>query len=93
MTIYIGSRYEHSTIDFVSTSLGAPAYPIVFYTPRIPKAVIYTEHVYVLGERIDQIAYKYYNDSKFWQLILDLNPSIKDINNITPGTVLKIPNA
>lgn len=92
MTIYTGSRYEYASIDFVSTKEGSPAFPIVFYNSPYLTNVRYTEHTYKAGERIDQIAYRYYKDPKYWHTIMELNPEISDFNNIPVGTVLKIPN-
>jgi len=92
MTIYKGSRYEYSTIDFVSTTAGGQANPIVFYEFSTLGTLTYFEHQYVQGERLDQIANKYYKDSEYWWIIPEFNPQIVDFTDIPEGTVLKIPN-
>lgn len=92
MTIYKGSRYEYSTIDFVSNMVNGDANPIVFYSFTNIGTVTYYEHSYVQGERLDQIAYKYYKNSEFWWIIPEYNPHITDFTNIPIGTVIKIPN-
>jgi hypothetical protein len=92
MTIYKGSRYEYSTIDFVSKTLSGDANPIVFYGMSSFNKMTYYEHTYVQGERLDQIAYKYYKNPGYWWIIPEFNPQISDFTNIETGTVLKIPN-
>jgi hypothetical protein len=92
MTIYKGSRYEYSTIDYVSTKDGNPEEPIVFYTFSDIGLINYHEHHYMAGERLEQIAYKYYNNPEYWWVIPEYNPEILDFTNIKPNTILRIPN-
>lgn len=92
MTIYKGSRYENSTIDFFSVTDGGDLKPTVFYEFPNLGYVEYYEHTYQAGERLDSISYKYYKRSGFWWLIAVYNPQVSDFTNIAPGTVLKIPN-
>ena len=92
MAIFNGSRYEYSTIDFVSTVPNGDANPIVFYYMTKLGRVNYYEHIYVEGERLDQIANKYYTNPDYWWIIPEFNPQVKDFTNIPAGTVLKIPN-
>ena len=91
MTIYQGSRYEYSVIDFVSVYDDYNANPIVFYAFDELGTFSYTEHTYIQGERLDVIAYTYYRRPDMWWTILDHNPQITDPHNIKPGTVLRIP--
>jgi hypothetical protein len=92
MTIYKGSRYEYSTIDFVATSAKKDANPIVFYNITHFDKLTYYEHSYVSGERLDQIANTYYKNPEYWWIIPEFNPQITDFTNIPNGTILKIPN-
>jgi hypothetical protein len=92
MSIYRGSRYEYSTIDFFSVSPDGSENPVVFYDFSGLGFVRYWEHIYVQGERLDQIAYKYYKRPEYWWIIPEYNPEITDITNITPGTVIRVPN-
>jgi hypothetical protein len=91
MTIYTGSRYEYSTIDFVSKTINGPQNPIVFYSITQANPLNYYEHVYVDGERLDQISIKYYKTPFLWWLIPEFNPQV-DFTNIPAGTVLRIAN-
>lgn len=92
MTIFKGSRYEYSTIDYVSVKQNSNENPIVFYEVSELGLVTFYEHTYVSGERLDQIANKYYRRPEYWWIIPEFNPEVKDFINITPGRVLRIPN-
>lgn len=51
-------------------------------------------HIVKDNERIDQIAYKYYQNSKLWWVIADVNDSRANLINpfvLEPGTKLFIP--
>lgn len=92
MAIYKGSRYEYSTVDYFSTNIDKDDNVVVFYEFSQLGLVEYWEHTYVEGERLDQIAYKYYKRPGYWWIIPEYNPSITNLTSIAPGTVLRIPN-
>jgi hypothetical protein len=92
MSIYKGSRYEYSTIDYFKTTEDGAEKPYVLYQFSNLGLVNYWEHVYKQGERLDQIAFKYYSRPEYWWIIPEYNPQIKDVSRIEPGTILKIPN-
>jgi nucleoid-associated protein YgaU len=92
MSIFQGSRYEFSVVDFVSVSEDADANAVVFYEVEDIGVITYKEHTYKQGERLDNIAFDYYQDPALWWVILDVNPEITDPTNIKPGTVIRIPN-
>jgi hypothetical protein len=92
MAIYKGSRYEYSTIDFVSKTVNGSPNPIVFYHFNPSGKINYYEHSYVSGERLDQLAATYYKNAEYWWIIPTFNPQIVDFTNIPAGTVLRIPN-
>ncbi len=89
--IYQNSRYYHQLIDYVSFTQDGDSMPIVFYEFDNPGTVSWWEHVYIEGERLESIAYKYYKRADYWWLIPEYNPVIVDFTNIAPGTVLRIP--
>lgn len=93
MTIYQGSRYEYSTVDFFTTTPTGNENAVVFYESSFMGTFNYTEHTYTYGERLDLLAHRYYNRSDLWWFILDHNPEIVDPANIPAGTVLRIPRA
>ena len=90
--IFKGSRFQFSTVDFFSTKTTKSEQPVIFYTFSKLGLLSYWEHQYVQGERLDQIASKYYQNPKSWWLIAEYNPQIVDFTTITPGTILRIPN-
>ncbi|MBI5667946.1 MAG: hypothetical protein HZC41_08040 [Chloroflexi bacterium] len=49
-----------------------------------------TLHEYIAGERLDEIAFRYYGNSALWRVIAAFN-LIADPNNIPPGQILRIP--
>jgi hypothetical protein len=92
MAIFKGSRYEYSTVDFVSVTEDGVENPIVFYQFSELGLVRYWVHEYVEGERLDQIAYKYYKKPEYWWIIPEYNPQLEDVTDIPAGTLLRIPN-
>ena len=93
MTIYQGSRYEYSTVDFFSTTPDGDENAVVFYESYFTDSFAYTEHVYVLGDRLDTLSFQYYGRTDMWWYIMDHNPEISDPHNIPAGTKLRIPRA
>jgi hypothetical protein len=64
----------------------------MFYTFSDLGTISSQIHVFVEGERLDQLAYQYYQKPGLWWVIAEFNPKIKDPMNIAPGTELRIPN-
>lgn len=92
MSIYQGSRYEYSVVDFVSITVDGDENPIVFYEIPEPGTFAYQNYTVVFGDRIDLISYKFYGRSDLWWVILDKNPQILDGWSLKAGTILRIPN-
>lgn len=89
--IYQNSRYYSQNVDFVAFQENGDELPIVFYEFDELGRVTWSEHVFSSGERLDNIAYRYYGRTDLWWLIPEYNPEIVDFDNILPGTVLRIP--
>ena len=68
------------------------AEPIEALSPHESEALeVRRQHVVKAGERLDQIAYRYYGDPlKFW-LICDANEAVFPEDLLVPGRVLRIP--
>jgi hypothetical protein len=92
MAINPQSRYYNSNVGYVRKSYDGEYTPIVFYSPDSLATVTYRDHVYKQGERLEGLSYKYFNRPDLWWSIVEYNPEIKDFFNITPGTILRIPN-
>jgi len=83
------TRYNNSTI--LKTQQGIPYEKGKFY-PNIPLSESDVYIITTVGDRLDYLAYTYYNDSEMWWVIAAAN------NNATngflfpvPGTQLRIP--
>jgi hypothetical protein len=75
-------RYDNPTI--LKTSQNVP-YEKGKYYPNIP---LLESDIYVIttiGDRLDYLAYLYYNDSEAWWIISAAN------NNVTKGSLFPIP--
>ena len=62
----------------------------------VPSAAVaysfrYVSHRWCSGERIDSIAYQYYTDATLWWRIAQANPEILCWDDLTPGTVIRVP--
>lgn len=90
--IKAGSRYYTSAIEYIQLVEQGDQLPIVFYNFGDLGSITYQVHVFVQGERLDQLAYRYYQKPSLWWLIAQYNPQIPDVNNIAAGTELIIPN-
>lgn len=91
MTIYQGSRYEYSTVDFVATQEDTDNNAVVFYDSYFQDSMGYYTYTVVEGDRLDQIADAFYKMPDRWWYILDNNPQVYDPFNLPAGTVLRIP--
>jgi nucleoid-associated protein YgaU len=76
------NRYTNSTID--QTQQGKPYLKQRFY-PNIPLSENDVYVITTVGDRLDSIAYSYYNDATLWWVISAAN------NNITKGALYPIP--
>lgn len=85
------SRYYIQLIDYIAFAPEGDNYPVVFYEFDSPGKLTWYEHSYSEGERLDQIAEKYYKRPDLWWLIPEYNPVIEDFTAIAPGTILRIP--
>jgi hypothetical protein len=89
--IYLDSRYADGNIFNAYNTTKAQYDLTVFRTfPDVVTPVIYYE--WVEGDRIDGLSAKFFGDPEYWWQIMDINPQIPNPFEITPGTVLRIPN-
>ena len=84
------NRYENSTI-LKTDNTNLPYYKGRFY-PNIPLSDTDEYIITTVGDRLDSLAYSYYNDSTLWWIISMANNNItKGSMFPTPGTQLRIP--
>ena len=93
MTIYIGSRYENSTVDFIAPQNAQEAAPVVFYSfPATSTIYQYSEYLWKSGDRLESVAAKFYGYPELWWIIAQANPQVYDHLDIKAGSVLRIPH-
>lgn len=88
--IFQGSRYARTEVIAALDSRGETARALELR--RIPPTPGVLEHVVVEGERLDQLAQRFYGDPlKSW-LILDANPEeLNPFLLLRPGRRIKVP--
>lgn len=83
------ARYDNKTI--LRTSDGKPYYKGKVY-PNIPLSESDVYVITTIGDRLDLLAYNYYNDVNLWWIISAANNNAtKGSLFPTPGTQLRIP--
>jgi nucleoid-associated protein YgaU len=88
--IFQGSRYATTEVIAALDARGATTRALDLR--RIPSTPGVLEHVVVEGERLDQLAQRFYGDPlKSW-LILDANPEeLNPLLLLRPGRRIKVP--
>jgi hypothetical protein len=68
---------------------------LVYKTKIYPNIPLRDDDVYVAtetGDRLDTLAYQYYNDSSYWWVIASANNIHTAPLGLKEGTILRIPN-
>jgi len=91
MSIYLGSRYENSVVDFFQYKPLNDPRPTVFYEFSDIGTMTYVEYLWKDGDRMDQVAFQFFSFPERWWIIAEVNPKITDFLNIPAGTILRIP--
>lgn len=84
------SRYADSTLATLVKEGQDVA--VIVPSAQVSYSFNFIHHTVLLGERIESIAYQYYSDARLWWHIADANPEILWWDNLTPGTVLRVPS-
>lgn len=92
MTIYLGSRYEEATVDFLALTPTGDAIPVVFYNFSDLGLMTYSEYSWKSGDRLESLAMRFYRDPELWWVIAEANPQVTDVQSIPAGTILRIPS-
>jgi len=89
--IFLDSRYaEGKIIKPYNVLRNSYELTVLRQFPNTLSGVIYYE--WTDGDRIDLVATKFYGDPEYWWQIMDINPSILNPMEITPGTIIRIPS-
>lgn len=86
------SRYQREDA-YRSRDPGRADHPLEGLSPHVTSGglIVRREHRVIVGERLDQLAQRYYGDPlKYW-LICDANDAIFPEDLMVPGRVLRIP--
>tara|TARA_R100001015_G_C4628170_1_gene188187 strand:+ start:1391 stop:1705 length:315 start_codon:yes stop_codon:yes gene_type:complete len=87
---------RHLKIPFKTTinsaNQGIKSYNRVRY-PNIPENPNDLYLITTVGDRVDTLAYEYYNDTKFWWVITTANPNVirRDSFHLKAGIEIRIP--
>jgi nucleoid-associated protein YgaU len=85
--LHPGSRYAATPV--VTPPDGGPRTLARRRVPSTPGAL---EHVVMEGERLDQLAARFYGDPRKWWLIADANPEELDPRQLLrPGRRIRVP--
>lgn len=89
--IFLDSRYAEGNL-FKAYNPTKDQYDLTVFRkfPELVSAITYYE--WVVTDRIDLVAAKFYGDPVYWWRIMDMNPEIQNPFEIEPGTLLRIPN-
>lgn len=89
--ISASSRYSNSKV--VTLTKNSKSVSVVVPSASQSYTFNYVFHTVAKHDRIDSIANAFYNDSTQWWRIGDANPEIMDWTVLTPGQIIRIPNA
>lgn len=84
------SRYASSTVTVVDDPVRGQ-HQAINVLPPPERTFSFTYYQVAFGETIDMLAYRFMDDGSYWWMIADANPEILDWNNLSPGTILRIP--
>lgn len=89
--IFDSSRYTDNRLAVVTDPLGKQRVTILRPEP-FNWSFRYRNYAWTLDDRIDQLARATYGDVNKWWIIARANPEIMDWIDISPGTVIRIPD-
>ena len=89
--IFTNSRYNNQPVLRVVGSDGITR-PTIYRQPP-PLAPRFLHYQVVYGDRLDNLAFTFYNDPTLWWVIADANPEVFYPASLAPGSILRIPQA
>lgn len=87
------SRYANSQVVTICAPavFGGGNVAVIVPSQAVAYSFTYVTYQVQIGDRIDSIAYQFYTDATLWWRIAQANPEILWWDNLTPGTVIRIP--
>lgn len=89
MTVSQNSRYFLAEQRKITSSRGAVT--AVFPSPYKAQVLNYTVVVVPVGQSVESLASRLYNDPTKWWLVANVNPNVKFPLDLRPGTILRLP--
>ncbi len=90
MTILSNSRYAGQPVARITSDRGTV--PTVFRGPvLLPSRFLH--YTVKQGDRFDSLAWKFFSDSTLWWALADANPEVWYPSDLTPGSVIRIPQS
>lgn len=83
------SRYSQSTI--VPVTVRSQIRFVIVPSEQQPFTFNYQFYQVLEGDRIDNIAFKFYGDPLRWWVIADANPQRLDWSSLIPGELIRVP--
>ena len=88
--VFKGSRYANTPV--ISPETPGRSAPRVLGLRPVPHSPGVLTYSVAEGDRLDQLAYRFYSDSRKYWLILDANPEILNpFELLQPGRQIRIP--
>lgn len=93
MTVLAGSRYANSSVVTVVApdTFGGGDISVIVPGMGQPYTFQYTSYQVIAGDRIDNIAFQHLGNAALWWAIANVNPEVLWWDDLTPGTILRIP--
>jgi hypothetical protein len=91
MPIYKNSRYNDSTIEYISLQEDGDTTAVVFYEFSELGELTWSDYTWEDGDRLESVSQTFYSTPTSWWLIAEANPEIEDCLNIPAGYVLRVP--
>ena len=83
------SRYAQSTV--IALTINGQDRATIVPGIQQPYTFNYTTYQVTALDRIDNLAYSFYQDASKWFRIADANPQILDWSNVPVGTIIRVP--
>ena len=90
----VNTKYMPSRLKYIKTKFSEKKR--IFKPLKYPDIPLSIEDIYVtttVGDRLDSLAYQFYNDVDLWWIIVSSNPNVvrRDSFNLKPGLEIRIP--
>lgn len=90
--LFADSRYARGTPQFLADSSGQRR-KVVPPPSYYPMRFASRQHVVREGDRLERLSFQYYGDPDRWWVIAAANSEVFYPEDLTPGSVIRIPDA